>query len=146
MEIQVQENRCSGCKLCQQICAITHYKEINPKKSALKIKAKFPAPGKFSPVVCFQCGDCAEACPFGAIEKVGGAYVVNKDNCTGCAECVSACAQGVMVLPGDEDAPLKCDGCGKCAEVCNTGALRGVIPICQREEEPCTVSAVRLSA
>ena len=35
MHIGVQSENCSGCKLCQQICTIHHFKEINPKKAAI---------------------------------------------------------------------------------------------------------------
>ena len=77
MQIAIQENKCSGCKLCQQVCTIHHFKEQNPKKAAIAIKAEFPVPGRFSPKLCNQCGDCAYACPNDAINLRGGAYVID---------------------------------------------------------------------
>ena len=90
MQIITRDARCSGCRLCQQICAITHFKEINPKKSAIRIKAKFPKPGVFTPVLCDQCGDCAAVCQSGAIEMKSGRYVIDKEACTLCEACVDA--------------------------------------------------------
>lgn len=60
--------------------------------------------------------------------KVKGAVVVDTDRCKGCALCVSACPQGVIVLanrvnvhgyPYVEPAQIgKCIGCTSCAIVC----------------------------
>ena len=60
--------------------------------------------------------------------KVKGAVVVDTDRCKGCALCVSACPQGVIVLanrvnvhgyPYVEPTQIdKCTGCTSCAIVC----------------------------
>ena len=60
--------------------------------------------------------------------KVKGAVVVDTDRCKGCALCVSACPQGVIVLanrvnvhgyPYVEPTQIdKCIGCTSCAIVC----------------------------
>ena len=60
--------------------------------------------------------------------KVKGAVVVDTDRCKGCALCVSACPQGVIVLanrvnvhgyPYVEPAQIdKCTGCTSYAIVC----------------------------
>lgn len=123
MQIAVQENKCSGCKLCQQICAIHHFKEQNPKKAAVKIKAEFPVPGRFTPKLCDQCGDCADVCPAEAIRMENSAYVIDPDLCTRCEACMEACSKQAMTLPRSADTPVKCDLCMKCTEICNTGAL-----------------------
>ena len=152
MTIQVHAERCSGCRLCQQICAISHFKEINPKKSAIKIKAQFPSPGRFSPVMCDQCGECEDVCPAGAIRQESGAYVIDKDECTSCGACVEACPIGAIHIPRGEEAPVKCDLCLKCLDVCNTGALvpTALVPSLEmgsrKDDVRCTVSAERLSA
>ena len=79
MHIEVKEEKCSGCRLCQQICAIQHFKEINPKKSSINIRSRLPAPGGFTPKVCDRCGECADVCLMGAIELKDGAYAVDAD-------------------------------------------------------------------
>jgi ferredoxin len=124
MRIKVNKDNCTGCRLCQQICAIEHFGEINPKKAALRIEAKFPDPGKYRPVVCTQCGKCAEVCPENAIyPNEIGAYIVDKEKCTNCGECVDVCPMGVVFQHPDISHVIICDFCMKCTEICNTDAI-----------------------
>ncbi len=124
MRIKVYRDRCSGCRLCQQVCAIRHFGEINPKKAALRIEAKFPNPGKYRPVVCSQCGKCAAVCRENAItQNESGAYIVDKDKCTLCGECVTACPLKVVFRHPDCSHVIICDFCLECTRVCNTDAL-----------------------
>lgn len=124
MRIKVNKDNCTGCRLCRQVCAIEHFDEINPKKAALRIEAKFPDPGKYRPVVCIQCGKCEEACPEGAItQNEIGAYIVDKEKCTNCGTCVGACPVGVVFQHRDLDHVIICDFCMKCTEMCNTAAI-----------------------
>ena len=127
MRIEVTPSACSGCRLCRQICTIEKFGETNPRKARLRIEARFPEPGTYHPIVCDQCGDCAEACPTEAITKNDlGVYLIDGDLCTLCGVCVDACPYGVIVWPDHDAAPHKCDFCFLCTEVCNTGALRRV--------------------
>jgi len=124
MRIKVNKDNCTGCRLCRQVCAIEHFDEINPKKAALRIEAKFPDPGKYRPFVCTQCGKCAEVCPEDAIaQNETGAYIVDKEKCTNCGTCVGACPVGVVFQHRDLDHVIICDFCMKCTEMCNTAAI-----------------------
>ena len=124
MKIKVQKDRCSGCRLCRQICAIEHFGEINPAKAALRIEAQFPQPGKYKPHVCIQCGKCAEACPETAIsENSAGAYIVDTAKCTNCGACVGVCPQDVVFQHPDLDHVIICNFCMRCTQLCNTGAI-----------------------
>jgi Fe-S-cluster-containing hydrogenase component 2 len=124
MRIRVNKDNCTGCRLCLQVCAIEHYHDINPKKAALRIEAKFPDPGKYKPVVCIQCGKCEEACPEEAIsQNKTGAYIVNKEKCTNCLSCVEACPTGVVFSHPDLNHVIICDFCMRCTEMCNTDAI-----------------------
>jgi pyruvate formate lyase activating enzyme len=48
---------------------------------------------------CRLCGDCAAACPHGAIERAGERMTVN-DNCRQCAACVDACGAEARSVAG----------------------------------------------
>jgi len=122
--IRVAPGKCSGCRLCMQICAISHYDEINPRKAGLKIEAHFPQPGLYKPKVCSQCGKCMEACPEGAIyRRDDGSYIVINEKCTNCGECIPVCKPGVIFQHRDLEHVIICDNCFKCTELCNTGAI-----------------------
>ncbi|MCX6834560.1 MAG: 4Fe-4S dicluster domain-containing protein [candidate division Zixibacteria bacterium] len=122
--IKVTSAKCSGCRLCMQICAISHFDEINPRKASLKIEAHFPQPGAYRPRVCSQCGKCMEVCPEGAIyRRDDGAYIVLIEKCTNCGECIPICKPGVIFQHPDVPHVIICDNCFKCTELCNTGAI-----------------------
>ena len=126
MGIKVDPDRCTGCRLCLQICAIEHFNEINPKKAALRIEARFPEPGKYCPNVCIQCGKCAEICPEEAIQKnKRGVYRVDTKKCTLCGICISECPEGVIFQHPDLSHVLLCDFCFECTDICNTSAIMG---------------------
>jgi heterodisulfide reductase subunit A len=56
---------------------------------------------------CSACGNCVEACPFGAIElqqgRFGRTAYVNTALCKGCGCCVAACPSGAMQQRGFSD-------------------------------------------
>lgn len=124
LRIKVNRDKCTGCRLCLQICGLDHFKEINPKKAAMRVEAKFPDPGKYRPYVCTQCGKCAEVCPLGAITRNEiGAYIVDVEKCDNCGTCVPVCPFGVVFQHPDVDHVIICDFCMMCTEMCNTGAI-----------------------
>jgi Fe-S-cluster-containing hydrogenase component 2 len=123
VRIQVVPEACTGCRLCRQVCAIEKMGQTNPRLSRLRVEALFPAPGRYVPHVCDQCGACADACPNGAIScREDGVYVVDAELCTSCGACYDACPEEVL-MEGADEVPFKCDYCWACTEVCNTGAL-----------------------
>ena len=95
---------------------------------------------------CLGCGDCVEACQFGAIavNPETGIPEVDPEKCTACGACVKACPKHIIELrkkrprghalyvscvSHDKGAVVMkackagCIGCGKCAKVCPFDAI-----------------------
>ena len=93
--------QCMACLECVRACSEAFYKEFDPSKACLQI---IDRNGAAKPMVCVQCGKCAEACEHGAItQNAKGVYTINKKLCVGCGKCKEACPFGVLVKV--EDAP-----------------------------------------
>jgi len=123
VKIGREESRCSGCRTCQLVCALHHFKENNPKKAAIGIKGEFPEPGRYRISLCTQCEKCIAACPEGAISKVDGIIKIDDEKCTYCLVCVDACPFDAIFTHRDFKIPFICDVCGECVEMCPTKAL-----------------------
>ncbi len=48
--------------------------------------------------LCSACGDCVEACYFGARRLVDGELVVEREACYGCGLCLDACPAGCISM------------------------------------------------
>lgn len=118
LKLKLNEPSCTGCRSCEIVCALHHYKENNPHKSALRVHGKFPSPGAYSLRFCTQCGKCAEVCKPGAIVEKKGIYKLYPDKCNGCLACIQVCPEDVLFLSGDSRVPIKCDWCGECMRIC----------------------------
>jgi ferredoxin len=46
---------------------------------------------------CRGCGDCLESCPSGAISLVDGLAAINQEECTACGTCVTSCPQEAIM-------------------------------------------------
>ncbi len=115
---------CMACLACVNACAEAFYKVADPGKACLEIIEK---KGEPKPMVCVQCGKCAEACEAGAItQNAKGVYMVNKKLCTGCGKCVEACPFHIMVKAEDSPTASKCIACGICAKACPMDVLEVV--------------------
>lgn len=111
---------------------------------------------KFCPFACLGCGDCINACRYGAIyisEK--GCAVVDKDKCVGCGECLNSCPNNLIELipskkyvdvvckNSSEDTTItrncsvSCNHCEACIVVCPVGAIQMVGGIPKIDAEKC---------
>jgi len=128
-KLAVVPELCSGCRICELVCAVTHFGSNNPKKSAVRVLVTYPHPVMRLPVVCGQCKVpiCADSCPVGALKRSNGVVKLDASGCISCMKCVEACPFGAMFAHGDLDHPIKCDLCGgdpQCVRKCPKGAIR----------------------
>lgn len=124
MRLGVESPNCSGCRVCQLTCSTTNSGLNNPRYGAVRIEAKFPAPGIYIVHVCNKCGACREACPVEAIsEKPDGSYAVDKGLCVGCRACVAACPEGVVRFVEENNVAFVCTHCGECVKYCPRQAI-----------------------
>ena len=119
--------QCMACLECVRACSEAFYKEFDPSKACLQI---IDRNGAAKPMVCVQCGKCAEACEHGAItQNAKGVYTINKKLCVGCGKCIKVCPFQAIVekeIRGEKKAQTieaVCQGCGACTVACMSGAM-----------------------
>ena len=69
VEIIVNEDRCTGCIICQLWCSYVNKKQFNPYEANIIIENRYGLSPKISFLEsCLHCGQCAEHCLYGALE------------------------------------------------------------------------------
>ena len=126
-----KKKNCTGCRVCESICAFSHEGVINPRLSRIKITPLGEYEENQKAIICHQCKDaeCVKACPTNAlkIDKEKGYIAFVEDDCIGCSACVEACPFSAIFMHLEKNTALKCDLCGgspKCIEHCLAGALQ----------------------
>ena len=121
---------CMGCHACEVACKQEHQLDVGPRL----VRVIEDAP-QFFPVYCHHCANapCKQACPTEAIFRdEHGIVLIDKENCIGCKECLTACPFGAMQFDDSQDLAVKCDLCIErlrhyqapaCSAVCPTGCI-----------------------
>ncbi len=130
--LQINYQKCTGCRLCELVCAVVHDGKSNPARSRIKVM-KWEAEGLYIPMSCQQCQDapCMNACPVKAIyrDEELGRVMVDYDVCIGCRTCVAVCPFGAMSFNTKDKQVFKCDFCDgepQCARFCLEHAIEYV--------------------
>jgi carbon-monoxide dehydrogenase iron sulfur subunit len=107
--LKVDFEKCTGCRLCELVCAVKHHNVSNPARSRIRI-IKWESEGIYVPMVCQQCEDapCVAACPAKALSRnpETGRVELDYDKCIGCRTCVSVCPFGAIQFVDEADLGL----------------------------------------
>ncbi|MBW1722090.1 MAG: 4Fe-4S dicluster domain-containing protein [Deltaproteobacteria bacterium] len=130
--LQINYQKCTGCRLCELVCAVAHDGKSNPARSRIKVM-KWEAEGLYVPMSCNHCQDapCMNACPVKAIyrDEELGRVMVDYDVCIGCRTCVAVCPFGAMSYNTKDKKVFKCDFCDgdpQCVRFCEVQAIEYV--------------------
>lgn len=141
--IDIDLDKCLGCRTCLMECAIEHSKS----KDLFSAIQEKPIPqyrmsiefinGSNIPWQCRHCDNapCKVACPTAAISRKNdeSPVVIKKNKCIGCKMCIQVCPFGVLKKNKSDNTVIKCDFCierleeGKkpaCVNGCPTNALK----------------------
>jgi Fe-S-cluster-containing hydrogenase component 2 len=132
--LYINYEKCTGCRLCELVCAVKHDGISNPARSRIKVM-KWEMEGLYIPMSCQQCQDapCVNACPVKALSRDEdlSRVVVDYDVCIGCRTCVSVCPFGAMSFNTIDRKVFKCDLCEgdpQCVRFCDRKAVDFVSP------------------
>jgi len=132
--LYIDYEKCTGCRLCELVCAVKHYGISNPMRSRIKVM-KWEQEGIYVPMSCQQCQDapCLNICPVKAISRDEelARVMVDYDKCIGCRLCVAVCPFGAMSFNVIDRQVLKCDLCDgepQCVRFCDRKAVDFVSP------------------
>jgi carbon-monoxide dehydrogenase iron sulfur subunit len=126
MKLILNEEKCTGCKICELICSATHQGVFNPAKAHIKIIVGDTTTASEKRLkACTICLSCVKSCPAEAITYNGKWLIVNDELCTGCSECVDICPEGVIYMDNNEKAavPDFCQGNPSCVDWCPHHAI-----------------------
>ena len=128
-KIIVNEEKCTGCRICELVCSAENEGVYNPELSRI-IKLADGLPENLSTTICQQCPDapCIKNCPFSAIylDREKGIIKIDLEKCTGCKKCIQVCPYDAIMFNEKTKEVFKCEFCGGepiCIKKCPTNAI-----------------------
>ncbi len=125
-----EPKKCIGCRLCEQLCTLTHYGVVNPSKARIRIIRDHDSQLDIA-TYCHQCSDapCIKVCNFDALSRdlKTNAIIVDDEKCVGCRKCIQECPFAAPSMHPEKKVVLICDLCGgnpKCVEICPEKAIQ----------------------
>ena len=126
----VDQEKCTGCRLCELVCSVHHTGSSNPSRARIKV-VKWEHVGIYLPMICNHCEKayCVEVCPTKACHREtdnNNRVVIDKNLCIGCRTCIVACPFGHPFFDVQERVTVKCDFCDgdpKCVTFCDPKAV-----------------------
>jgi NAD-dependent dihydropyrimidine dehydrogenase PreA subunit len=68
IEITINEEMCTGCRICQLVCSSIYQKKFSPNDAYIQIFDPYELIPKISFLEgCNKCGQCARHCLYGAL-------------------------------------------------------------------------------
>jgi len=142
--------RCAGtCQKTKEKYVYFGVKDCNQMKAVPGFGSKSCQYG------CMGYGSCVKACKFDAIHIVDGIALVDKEKCTACGKCITACPKNLIELvpynqrylvqcySQDKGKEVKekctagCIGCTMCTKVCQDDAIHMNGNVAQIDYEKC---------
>ncbi|MCD6545473.1 MAG: 4Fe-4S dicluster domain-containing protein [Thermotogae bacterium] len=129
LKIVIDSNICTGCRVCELICAFVHTGSFSVENSRIHVE-KDEFNGKDIPFLCLQCNEkyCISSCPTNAltVSDETGAVLVDENLCIGCGVCMKVCPYNAIKIHQRSKKALICDLCDgepECVKRCPVGAL-----------------------
>lgn len=130
--LMISPEKCTGCRLCELVCAVRHDGFSNPSRSRIRVM-KWEMDGVYIPMACPQCQDapCMGVCPANALSRndAFNRVEVDHDKCIGCRSCVAVCPFGAMGFNSIDKKVFKCDLCDgdpQCVRFCEVHCVEYV--------------------
>jgi Fe-S-cluster-containing dehydrogenase component len=107
----IDNNLCVGCQSCMFACT-RRFAEGGLGKSCIHIHSAGGIDKGFVVIVC-------RVCPTDALAvREGGGVRLDAAKCIGCGNCANACPFGAARWDGEQNKPAICIYCGYCAPFC----------------------------
>ncbi|MEI6824615.1 MAG: 4Fe-4S dicluster domain-containing protein [Desulfuromonadales bacterium] len=128
--LKVEEAKCWGCKACEVACKQENRAPDGVRLISISEEGPFQVDGRWHFVFranrCRHCDNpaCLPACSAGAIvQRADSVVVLDRDSCTGCRACVSACPFDAISFDERGAVAAKCN-------LCHHRLDNGLLPAC----------------